>query len=239
MGVKATAALTAMAAVAENRPADNPSHDTVAKIDDALSVAEKLSFFGNTTKSVKNGKADSGAFCSIPVCYTFPDKDTRGRVEQVFRSTCKASCATPYPQALRECIKIVLADGRRVRPEDFCSVSVDLPKLALRVSWRAKNTSSWTRYDKLIRIPEVVIESPNVIPSNGIQLENLPSSGGYIPTEGGAGGGQDGSAGGGPSSAGQPQALLSEGRILFNSQMDALKEKLLSSQAAVVQPIAP
>ena len=35
MSVKATAALTAMAAAAENRPASNPSSDTVATIDDA------------------------------------------------------------------------------------------------------------------------------------------------------------------------------------------------------------
>ena len=175
MGIKATAALTAMAAAAENRPANNPSPDTVATIDDALSVADGISFFGKATKSVKNGKSDSGSFCTIPVCYFFPDKDTRANVEQVIRTTCKASCATPYPQALRACIKLALEDGKKVRLDDYCSVSLDLPKLALRVLWREKNSSTWIRYNKLIPIPEDVIESPTIPPAGGIRLLNLPS----------------------------------------------------------------
>ena len=174
MGIKATAALTAMAAIAEKRPANNPSADTVAAIDDALSVAEKISFFGNSTKSASNGKSNSGSFCSIPVCYTFPDKETRSRVEHVFRSTCKASCATPYPLALRECMKVALEAGRKSRPDDFCSVSLDLAKLSLRIAWRVKNSSRWIRLDNPIPIPENVIEFPTKIPEGGVILSNLP-----------------------------------------------------------------
>ena len=58
MCVKATSAFIAMAAAAEERPASNPSRDTVDAIDDAISVAVKVSFFGRTTKSVK-GKGDN------------------------------------------------------------------------------------------------------------------------------------------------------------------------------------
>ena len=194
MGIKATAALTAMAAAAEKRPANNPSPDTVAAIDDALSVAEKVSFFGNTTKSAKNGKSDGGAFCTIPVCYAFPDKKTRSRVEHVFRTTCKVSCATPYPPAVRECIKLAIEDGRKFRPADFCSVVLDLPRMCLRLSWRARDTSTWTRYKKTIPIPENVIESPTEVPQGGIHLENLPTSATDSPLAAETAGGRERSA---------------------------------------------
>ena len=75
MSVKATSALTAMAATAENRPAQNPSSDTVATINDVLSVADKISFFGNSTKSVAGKGALNGSYCTIPVCYKFLSKD--------------------------------------------------------------------------------------------------------------------------------------------------------------------
>ena len=175
MCVKATSALTAMAAAAEERPASNPSRDTVDAIDDAISVAEGVSFFGRTTKSVKGRSENSGSFCTIPVCYSFPDRETRIKAEQVIRSRCKASCSTPYPQSLRECIKQVLDSGRQARPADFCSVSLDLPKLSLRVAWRAKGTSNWTKHHSLIPIPEAAIQNTSRVPEGGYQFVNLPS----------------------------------------------------------------
>ena len=175
MSVKATAALTAMAAAAENRPASNPSSDTVATIDDALSVADKISFFGNSTKSVTGKGALNGSYCTIPVCYKFPSKDIRSKAEHVLRTTCKASCATPYPQALRACIKAVLEDGKRARPEEFCSVSVDMSQLSLKVAWRARNSTTWTRFDKLIPIPASVMENPNTVPQEPLAIYNLPT----------------------------------------------------------------
>ena len=176
MGIKATSALTAMAAAAEERPASNPSSDTVAAIDDALSVAEKISFFGSSTKSLSGNSKNSGAFCTIPVCYTFPSKDIRIKAEKVLRTRCKVNCSTPYPQALRGCIKTVLEDGKRARPDDFCSVNVDSSNLSFKVSWRARNSSTWSRFDKLIPIPECVIENPNKIFESPVPIFNLPTS---------------------------------------------------------------
>ena len=182
MSIKATSALTAMAATAENRPGLNPSGDTVAAIDDALSVAEKISFFGNTTKSLTGKGAMSGAYCTIPVCYKFPSKDIRSKAEHVLRTRCKVSCATPYPQALRACIKAVIEDGKRARPDDFCSVTVDMAQLSLKVSWRAKDTSTWTRYDKLIPIPSSVMEDPNKVSAEPPVIYNLPTRFIAVPT---------------------------------------------------------
>ena len=173
MCVKATTALTAMAASVESRPADNPSRDTIDAIDDALSVADNASFFGSSTKSVTGKSADSGAFCTIPVCYKFPDKETRVKAEQVLRTRCKASCATPYPQSLRECMKKIIENGRMVRPDDFCSVSFDLARMGFRVSWRTRGASDWIRHDTLIPLPDAVIQSPTKVPEGGFVLEKL------------------------------------------------------------------
>ena len=174
MGIKATTALTAMAAAAENRPSDNPSRDTSDAIDDALSVADEITFFGGSTKSVKGKGENSGSYCTIPVCYKFRDRETRVKAEQVLRNCCKISCATPYPQALRECMKKTLENGRRARPDDFCSVGFDMAKMSLKVSWRVKGTSEWIRHSCPIPIPTAVVESPNKVPDGGFALQGLP-----------------------------------------------------------------
>ena len=76
MSVKATSALTSMAAMVKGRPPSNPSTDLVAVIDDVLSLATNVSFFGSSTKSVAAKGALSGSYCTIPVCYSFEDKET-------------------------------------------------------------------------------------------------------------------------------------------------------------------
>ena len=140
MSVKATAALTSMAAIIEGRSPSNPSPDSVTIIDNVLRLANTVAFFGSTTKSVNKGP-QSGSFCSVPVCYSFEDKETRHMEEQALRSRCKVSCATPYPNAVRDCIKAAVAAGKSVR------VNIDLPKLGLKLAWRAKNSSTWIHHN--------------------------------------------------------------------------------------------
>ena len=78
MATKATLALTTMAAAKEGKQTSTPSNEAVTALDDVLSLASDMSFFGNTTKSYKNPRDNkSGSFCTIPVKYTFKDKDTR------------------------------------------------------------------------------------------------------------------------------------------------------------------
>ena len=106
---KATLALTSMAAKIEGKPSSSPSEESIAAIDDVLSMTTGMSFFGNTTKSYVNPKDKaSRAYCTIPVKYEFQDKDTRMRAETALRARCKVSCATLYPVILRECIKQVV-----------------------------------------------------------------------------------------------------------------------------------
>ena len=148
IGVKATTLLTSMAAVAEGRPPSNPSNESVALIDDVLSVAESISFFSAGTKSVTNKGALSGSFCSIPVCFTFKDKETRFRAEQALRSRCKVSCATPYPPAVRDCVKAAIAAGKAVRPDDFVRVQIDLPKLGMKLAWKPRGNAAWISHGR-------------------------------------------------------------------------------------------
>jgi hypothetical protein len=101
---KATLALTTMAAKIEKGPqATTPSEDTVAVIDDILMCATGMELFGKKTKSYRNSKdSNSGLFCTLPVKYTFEDKDTRIEAETILREKCGIQCSTPYPMVLRE-----------------------------------------------------------------------------------------------------------------------------------------
>ena len=63
--------------------------------------------------------------------------------------------------------------GKRARPDEFVRVNVDLPKLSLKMSWRARNQNTWSRHDKHIPIPTLVIQSPSRV-QEGLLLENLP-----------------------------------------------------------------
>jgi hypothetical protein len=163
MSKRATLALTRMAAVQEGRTADNPSKDTVALIDDILSVSSGISFFGATTKSYKNPKdKDSGSYCTVPVKYEFEDKDTRVRVEQLLRAQCKVNCTTPYPTILRECIKKVIADARAEFPDNLVKVIVDTNNFCLKVARRAgeeeENGKTWHYASETIPIPREALD---------------------------------------------------------------------------------
>ena len=57
-----------------------------------------------------------------------------------------------------------------------------MTQLSLKVSWRAKNTSVWSRYDKLIPIPASVMEEPNKVPAEPVVIYNLPSRFLSVPT---------------------------------------------------------
>ena len=175
MGMKATEALTRMAAEVEGRPPSKPSADSVAVIDDVLSLATKVSIFGSSTKSVVMKGALSGSYCSVPVCYSFTDEKTRFRAEQALRARCKVSCATPYPTGVRDCIKSAIAAGKATNPDDFVRVKIDLPKLGLKLAWRAKNSNKWKLHEKLIPFPRAVLENPSKSFAGMLQLENLPS----------------------------------------------------------------
>jgi hypothetical protein len=78
MSTRATIALNEMAATVEKSKSKTPTPDTMAAIDDVLSVVKGMKFYGRATKSFqKRGDPLSGSYCTVPIRYDFSDKDTR------------------------------------------------------------------------------------------------------------------------------------------------------------------
>jgi hypothetical protein len=137
MSTRATLALAAMAAKSDNMVGSVPSDDSVATIDDILSMSTKIEFFGKKTKTYTNSKDEkSGSFCTIPVKYEFSDRDTRFEAEKFLRSKCGAHCTTPYPTILRECIRQTADQIRKKYPGNQVKVIVDADKFCLKAAKR-------------------------------------------------------------------------------------------------------
>jgi hypothetical protein len=163
MSQRATLSLAAMAAEIENKTGGIPTEDTIATIDDVLSLSTNIEFFGRKTKTYVNPKdTKSGAYCTIPVRYEFPDKDTRFESEKLLRSKCGAHCATPYPIILRECIKQVSDAVRTKYPGNQVKVLVDTDKFRLRVARReiieGEKKGRWTYFNKAVPLPQAVLD---------------------------------------------------------------------------------
>ena len=166
-----------MAAKTEGKLSSTPSEESVAAIDDVLSMTTGMSLFGNSTKSYVNAKdSNSGAFCTIPVKYEFKDKDTRIRAETALRSRCKVSCATPYPVILRECIRQVVDKVKKKFPGEFVRVNVDSTKLSLNVARRGSKDTNWSYLRDDIFLPKDVLNiGTRKVPQDFV-LRNLPES---------------------------------------------------------------
>jgi hypothetical protein len=183
MSKNATLALTAMAAEMENegRPGTIPSEDTVAGIDDILSVAQNIEFYGKKTKTYSNPKdKKSGAFCTVPVRYEFPDRETRIESETFLRQKCGVNCATPYPVILRECIKQVIDKVKHDYPDNQVKVAVDTKRFCLKVARRCTVEGNenygkkWNSYERLIPLPNEALNVEARWVPEGFKMEFLP-----------------------------------------------------------------
>jgi hypothetical protein len=176
---KATLALTTMAAKLE--PGNNtsiPSEDTLASIDDVLSMVEEMEFFGRKTKPYNNSRdANNGKFCTIPVRYEFPNKYAKFESEAILRDKCGAHCGTPYPTILRECIKQVTDKVKHDYPDSQVRVNVDSNSFSLRVSMRHKvegTANRWENYEKNIPLPRAALNVDARKVPEGFKMEFLP-----------------------------------------------------------------
>jgi hypothetical protein len=162
MSNRATLALAAMAAEEEDRQGGIPTEDTIAGIDDVLSVVRNVEFFGRKTKTYINPKDDkSGSYCTVPVRYEFANKEDRFEAEKYLKNKCGIHCSTPYPIILRECIRQVSDKVRKDYPGNHVKVSVDTGKFCLRVATRAASDSDkqnkWEYFDRFVPLPEAVL----------------------------------------------------------------------------------
>jgi hypothetical protein len=155
---KATLALTKMAAQIEKPGSTIPSEDTVAAIDDALSVTTGYEIYGTATKTYRHPSDKlSGAFCTVPVRYDFESKDARVRAEKVLRDKCNVNCAVPYPPMVRETIKQVINHVREEHPSNLVRVTIDTGKCCFNISRRPVNNADGNA-DGSKAIPEVAFD---------------------------------------------------------------------------------
>jgi hypothetical protein len=163
MATRATLALTSMAAAKEegNRTSI-PCDDTVAEIDDILSLAKNTEFYGKKTKTYTNSKDMlSGSYCTVPVRYEFENKDTCIEAEKLLRERCGANCATPYPAVLRECIRQVIDKVKKDYPDNQVKVAVDTDNLCLKVRRRVRKEGTanrWENFNHELPLPKLALK---------------------------------------------------------------------------------
>jgi len=155
MLTKATKALTDMAS-----SSSTSTDDTVACIDDILSMVKNVTIFGKQTKTYRHpSDKASGSYCTVPLRYEFKDKDTRVRAEMMLRDKCKVMCSTPYHPTLRESIKQVVSHFKKEYPENLIKVVVDSTNMCFRVSRKPKGELEWRRWDYTIPIPDAALDT--------------------------------------------------------------------------------
>jgi hypothetical protein len=151
-----------------------PKEDTVAALDDVLSIVKGMKFYGRATKSYINSKDSlSGSYCTIPVRYDFTDKESRLYAETVLRDRCKVQCSTPYPLILREAIKQLVDETKARYRSDYVKVNVDTSSMTLIVYKRPmlppgdKSKKVWSTVGAPIPIPDACLDvSARRIPEN-------------------------------------------------------------------------
>jgi hypothetical protein len=181
MSTRATLALAAMAAATEKRPGSIPTEDTVSTIDDILSLAKNIEFFGKKTKTYTNSNdTKSGSFCTVPVKYEFSDREIKFEAEQFLRNKCGAHCSTPYPIILRECIRQVTEKVKSDYPDNQVKVLVDSKNFCLKVARRFvkegtdKKTVKWESYERTIPLPKEALDvDARRVPEN-FRIRYLP-----------------------------------------------------------------
>jgi hypothetical protein len=186
ISAKVTNALLSLAAGVEakknpeNRDAakGNPSQASVSLLDDILSMATSMKFFGKATAPCKNLRDSSlnGSFYTIPVCLEFSDKNRRNQIDAILRESCGINGLVPYPGILRACIKTTVDHFKTVYPENFIKVNVDHTNLALKVNYKVKdgtNKPSWKSCCGAILLPDLVLDTAARTPPVGSDLFSL------------------------------------------------------------------
>ena len=175
---KVTEDITSKASVVDGKTNGRPSEDTVAVLEDTLSMMKGMEFFGKVTKPYANKKDatddSNGKFHTLPVKMLFKDKDAKVRAEKVLRTSCKVNCTTPYPIRLRNAIKRTIDSQKLTYPNEFIQVRVDPEAAVLRVSRRSDG--KWSNDTDTIPLSEEDMDLSNsgnkvvtVVDNNGME----------------------------------------------------------------------
>jgi hypothetical protein len=156
MAKRATLALTAMAATKEKKTGSIPSDETIMALDDVLSVTKNYHFIGSGTRTYRNSRdPNSGSFCTAPVRYEFKDKDTRVTAEKVLRARCGVNCSVPYPVMVRESIRQIVNEVKKVHPDQYIRVNVDTTDFVFKIARQPPKGAPDTRWQ--YGIPDIPI----------------------------------------------------------------------------------
>jgi len=148
--------LKAKAAAVDGNVNGEPKGDTVAQLDDILSMVKGMDYFGKTTKQAKDKE-----YYTIPVKLAFKDKDTRITAEQNLKKLCKVSCTTPYHSTLRDFMRKVVEEGKVKYKGCYVQAKVDAEDMCLKISYMDKGT--WTNDVKTVPLPDSVFDTSNKV----------------------------------------------------------------------------
>ena len=172
MNSLATSALLKKASEVNPRPGgDNlPREEDATVIQDVLSMASSVNFFGKRTKrNKKKNSEELEDFFTIPVEYKFPDKGTRQVAEEILKKVCKVKTSVAYPSNVRECVKQAYDYGRKRYKDSYIIVNVDAPGFRLTMKHRTKEESKWTYVKQQFTLPEECLNTSKKV-SESIKL---------------------------------------------------------------------
>ena len=153
----ATAALLQKACEVSRGPGGSslPSEEDATVIQDVLSMASSVNFFGKRTKRMKKRNSEElEDFHTIPVEYKFADKGTRQVAEEILKKVCKVKTSVAYPANVRECIKQAYDYGKKKYKDSYVIVNLDVPCFRLVMKHRTKEESRWTFVKQEFTLPQ-------------------------------------------------------------------------------------
>ncbi len=137
-----------------------PSEDYATVIQDVLSTASSVNFFGKRTKLAINKDTKLPEdYYTIPVEYKFPDKETRQAAEESLKLMCKVKMTTAYPANVRECIKQAYDYGKEQFKDSFIIVNLDTAGFRLVMKKRTKEERQWTYVKQGFSLPEECLDT--------------------------------------------------------------------------------
>jgi hypothetical protein len=139
------------AAKAEGKTDGRPREDTVAILDDTLSMVTGMDFLGKVTRPYQNknnvNDPANGTFCTMPVKLNFKTKEAKAHAESVLRKNCGIRGSTPLPMKVRKLIGQTITAQKVKHPGCFIQVRIDTDTLSLKLSRRTESKEWVNNYE--------------------------------------------------------------------------------------------
>ena len=165
------------AAMLENRTNGRPTAETIAQLDDTLSMVNRMEYFGRVTKKATKKGEDGGRvdddFYTIPVKLILKDKETKEAVESRLRGICKIFGNTPYHRTLRNVVNRAVDECKKKYPENFIQVKVVPDKMQLKINRRPLGTKTWHDNVETFNLPDSVLDLSRMGPRDTLGEDKM------------------------------------------------------------------